>query len=476
MHHRFAFRKARPGPIKYLGGGLLGFMAVLVLVFFLAACGGQVATTTTSGPTADPNIKAAQTFVSLLASGNFAAAERQFDAAVRQALPESQLQTVWQALEGQTGRYQSQVGVRTVRQAPYDAVFVTIQCANAKVDVEVTYDSQGQVAGLHFLPAGSSTTSSTVAYKAPAYVDPAAFTEQPVTVGAGTPWALPGTLSLPKGSGPFPVVVLVQGSGPSDRDETIGPNKPFRDLAWGLASQGVAVLRYDKRTFVYPTQVEAEISTFTVQQESIDDALAAAKLVRGLPRIDGTRIYVLGHSLGAMAAPRIGEQDPSLAGLIVMAGPTRPLEDVILDQETYLASLNGGPTASQAAQLKQLQAQIARVKDPHLSTSTPAQDLPLGLSAAYWLDLRGYQPAVVAKTLTMRLLVLQGARDYQVTTQDFAGWQAALSGHANTKLILYPDLNHLFMAGTGKSTPAEYEQPGHVDKQAIADIATWIKS
>src|SRR5437868_1155092 len=72
------------------------------------------------------------------------------------------------------------------------------------------------------------------------------FDEREVTVGKGE-WELPGTLGLPKGSGPFPAVVLVQGSGPQDRDETMGVNKPFQDIAWGLASNGIAVLRYDKR-------------------------------------------------------------------------------------------------------------------------------------------------------------------------------------------------------------------------------------
>ena len=118
---------------------------------------------------------------------------------------------------------------------------------------------------------------------------------------------------------------------------------------------------------------------------------------------------------------------------------------------------------------------MARVKSPNLSTATPMQDLPLGIPAAYWLDLRGYQPAAVAKTLTMRLLVLQGARDYQVTTADFAGWQAALAGRPNATLRLYPDLNHAFIAGTGKITPAEYFEPGHVDEKVIVEIAGWMK-
>ncbi len=295
-------------------------------------------------------------------------------------------------------------------------------------------------------------------------------------MGSGE-WALPGTLTVPNGPGPFPAVVLVHGSGPNDRDETIGPNKPFRDLAWGLASQGIAVLRYDKRTKVHAAQFTPEIlANLTLQQETIDDALLAVQLLRGTQNIDPQRIFVLGHSLGAMAAPRIGQQDPALAGLILLAGPTIPLEDEILDQYTYLFNLDGTLTDAEKTELEKLQAQVARVKDPNLSDQVPATDLPLGIHAAYWLDLRDYHPAEVAKTLAMPMLVLQGGRDYQVSpTKDFAGWKTALADKANATLKLYPDLNHLMIAGQGQPNPAEYQTEGHVAPEVVSDIAAWIK-
>src|SRR5215471_14652653 len=153
-------------------------------------------------------------------------------------------------------------------------------------------------------------------------------------------WILPGTLSVPKGEGPFAAVVLVHGSGPNDRDETIGPNKPFRDLAWGLASQGIVVLRYDKRTKVYPEKMRELVSTLTVKEEVIDDALNAVSLLRGIPGVNPQRIVVLGHSLGGYLLPRIGAADRGIAGLIMLAGMCRPFEDAILDQFSYIYSLS----------------------------------------------------------------------------------------------------------------------------------------
>ena len=188
-------------------------------------------------------------------------------------------------------------------------------------------------------------------------------------------------------------------------------------------------------------------AALTVKEETTDDALLAAQLLRQSPGIDPKRVFILGHSLGATVAPRIGQQDPALAGLIILAGLTRTLEDTVLDQVTYLYSLSGPLTDQQKADIEKLQAAVARVKDPNLSSAVPASDLPLNIPAAYWLDLRGYHPEEVAKGLSMPLLVLQGERDYQVSpTKDFPGWQTALAGKANATLKLYPGLNHLFIA------------------------------
>jgi dienelactone hydrolase len=269
---------------------------------------------------------------------------------------------------------------------------------------------------------------------------------------------------------------LVHGSGPNDRDETIGPNKPFKDLAWGLASQGIAVLRYDKRTNAHASQFTPElISKLTVQEETIDDALLAAQLLGQTDKINPQRVYVLGHSLGATLAPRIGQQDPALAGLVMMAGINRPLEDVVLDQFNYILNLDGELDSQESAQLQALQTQVANAKSPDLSDSTPPDDLPLGMPAAYMRDLQGYVPAETAKNLAMPLLVLQGGRDYQVSpVLDFESLKRTLASKANTEFKLYPELNHLFIAGEGPSQPAEYEVAGHVSPQVITDIAAWL--
>jgi uncharacterized protein len=421
--------------------------------------------------TMDDIKQAAQDFIRQMVEGDFAGACRLFDDNLLQAFPEAKVKETWLQLAGQVGPFQEILGVRAVDQQENHLVTVSCQFEKAPIDFRAVFNHSGQMSGLHY-----QLAPDTSPYNPPAYVHATAFQEVEVTVGSGE-WALPGTLSLPVGSGPFPAVVLVHGSGPQDRDEAIGPNKTFRDLAWGLASQGIAVLRYEKRTKAHAEKFTPErVARITSREEVIDDALSAVQLLRQTSEIDPGRIYVLGHSLGATLAPRIGQQDPSIAGLIVMAGMTRPLEDTILDQYTYLYGLAGSMSDEQKAELEQLKVKVARAKDPDLSDQVPAENLPLGIHPAYWLDLRGYQPAEVAKSLAMRIFVMQGGRDYQVTTAgDYPAWQNALGEKSNATLKLYPKLFHLFIAGEGPSTPQEYYVEGHVSEEVIQDLADWIR-
>jgi dienelactone hydrolase len=429
-------------------------------VFVLGAAAQEKPTEQTAKATA---------LIDALAKEDFAAAGKDFDATMKKALPADKLETTWKAVVKQVGAFKKRTEVRTEKADKYDVVLVTCEFEKLKLDLRVVFNADKEVAGFTMQPAKGAYE-----FKPPPYARPETFHETKVEVGAGE-WVLPGTLSLPKGDGPFPVVVLVHGSGPHDRDETIGPNKPFRDLAWGLASQGVAVLRYEKRTKEHGTKFASQFKdTVTPKEEVTDDALAAAALGKR-KEIDGKRVFVLGHSLGGYVAPRMGELEPSLAGLIVLAGNSRPLEDLVTEQFPYLYSLKGELTDEDKSALEKIKKQVAKVKDPKLSPDTPASELPVGLPASYWLALKAYDPAATAARLKMPVLVLQGERDYQVTMADFDGWRKALAPRKDATLKSYPKLNHLFMEGEGKSKPGEYNKAGHVAKEVVDDIAEWVK-
>ncbi len=412
-------------------------------------------------------INKAKNFVNLLAKGDFKNAVNDFDNTMKSALTPQKLEYIWKSLIANVGQFKEQINIRTEKLNQYDIIYVTCKFRSSSLDVKIAFDKT-QIAGLWFVPSQAQEE-----YIPPDYVKIGSFQDQEVLIGSGE-FALPGSLSLPSGEGNFPAIILVHGSGPQDRDETVGPNKPFRDLAWGLASRGVAVLRYEKRTKQYAEKLLPIKESLTVKEEVIDDVISAVSFLRKTEKINPERIFVLGHSLGGMLIPRIGSLDPDIAGFIIMAGSTKPLEDSILEQVKYIFSLDGEISDQEKKQLDSLEKQVAKIKDPNLSEKTPSDQLLFNLPAKYWLDLRNYDPKESVKSLNQPILVLQGERDYQVTLDDFQGWKTALSGRENVKFKAYPKLNHLFIEGEGKIAPDEYQKPGHVSKEVIDDIYEWV--
>jgi uncharacterized protein len=230
------------------------------------------------------------------------------------------------------------------------------------------------------------------------------------------------------------------------------------------------VLRYDKRTKTYSAKMSE--MDYTVEQETVEDAVRAAALLRHQPDIDPNRIFVLGHSLGGYLAPRIAAQDGKLAGLVFLAANARPVEVMALEQNEYVASLGNAPSPEVQKRLADLRAEVLKVRNLAPGKANPP--VLMGLPVAYLLDLKGYDPLAAAKRLTIPMLFLQGERDFQVTMKDFDLWKSALGGRSNVTFRAYPALNHLFLTGESKSSPAEYRVPGNFNAEAVGGIANWL--
>ncbi|MFD0726676.1 alpha/beta hydrolase family protein [Lysobacter brunescens] len=292
-----------------------------------------------------------------------------------------------------------------------------------------------------------------------------------IEVRIGDRDSLPGTLTLPRGAGPFPVVVLVHGSGAHDRDETIGANRPFRDIAHGLAERGIAVLRYEKRTQRYPRLLSDD--QLTIDRETTDDALLAIARLRQTRMIDHRRIFVLGHSQGGMLAPRIAGRAPDVAGVILLAAPARPLLDLLAEQQRRVGLLDDG-VINDAEQVA-LRRLVEGARAIRAGLEPPASRLPMGLSARYWRSVDAVDPVAEAKAIRQPMLLLQGGRDLQVVSADWLRWQRAFVDTPRVTFAYHDTLNHLGMHERGPGSLHSYQVPGKVSAELIDDIALWIE-
>jgi dienelactone hydrolase len=433
-------------------------------VVLMAGAGGAAGPGAQAAPPAErERIRIALAVVDEIHAQEWAKVTARFDATMRAALSADKLAEVWTTALAMFGPFRQVEKTALTDVGGHHVVVVTCAHEKASVDIRIALDDAGKIAGLFFLPAAASAP-----WQPPAY-GRAPVDERAVTVG---PAKLPGKLTLPRGAsaGPWPAVVLVHGSGPQDEDETIGPSKVFRDLALGLAGHGVATLRYVKRTKHDPGAF-APANRYTLKEEALDDARAAVALLAATPSVDGKRIFVAGHSLGGYLAPRIADGDPHVAGIVMLAGSTRPIEDILVEQMKYLTRNQPGPSPAVAS----AEAAARAIRDPALTDATVVDFAGAKLPGAYFLDMRRYDPAATAARLTIPILVLQGERDFQVRRADYDGWARALHGRANATLKLYPTLNHLFETGSGEPDPAEYMAPGqHVAEEVVRDIATFV--
>lgn len=303
--------------------------------------------------------------------------------------------------------------------------------------------------------------------------------QESIVVGANTKYPLKGLLTLPDaGHKPVPAVVFVHGSGSSNMDEKVGKLTPFKDLAEGLAKHGIASVRYDKRSFAHGFKMVREKKPITVREETIEDAVLAAELLRKDARIDSENIFIVGHSMGAMLAPRVDAEGGNFKGLVLMAGSSRKLEEIMLGQnEDVLAASKGVVRWIVKKQVQKLTKQFEGLYE--LSDEEAKQVKMGGGTTLYYFKEMGEHPAEdYLRDLEKPIFILQGDKDFQAKADsDFLGYKRLLAGKANVTFKLYEGLNHAFVPAIYEDimqAKKEYNTERHIGEDVIADIANWI--
>ena len=303
--------------------------------------------------------------------------------------------------------------------------------------------------------------------------------QEPITLGQGTRFPLKGLLTLPDDlSAPVPAVVLVHGSGSSNMDEKVGKLTPFKDIAEGLAARGVACIRYDKRSYAHGLKMMLGKTIITAREETIEDALLAAQLLRADPRIDPRRVFLAGHSMGAMLAPRIECSGGDFRGLILLAGSPRRLEEILLDQTREaidgMKGLSRWITKKQLAKLEQTFAGLYDLPDEKAKTIKVGG----GTTLYYFKDMGHPSVACWLSKTAKPMLVMQGEKDAQVKASvDFRLYQELLGDRENVTFRLYPGLNHAFVTARFDSIAdarKEFTPERHIGPQVLDDLAGWI--
>lgn len=391
------------------------------------------------------------TFINaLLVDKNIEKAHSYFDPSVAGQIPVEQLKAITEQLQGQIGGLKNILEVNDEGNTYY---YYT-EFEKIKLDVQLTFSESNKLLGFFLVPHKTfekPDEKTTLKIKSDAI-------------------ELNGTLLLPPATNKKRLVIFVHGSGAHDRDETIGENKPFKDIAEYLFKNGIASYRYDKRTYSYP---ETFNEKSTVEEETINDAVNAALYFKNNPEYKGYEIVILGHSQGAYMIPKIAEK-ALVSKYIFMAGNARPLQDLLVEQYDYLHSLD--PTKVPAQAVQEVKKQVAFLNSSKFNVSSPSSELPLGQSAPYWKYVKEYNQLNEVKKIKAPMFFAQGGRDYQVTEKDFNLWKQTLKNDKTAVFKLYPALNHLFISGSGKPSPKDYEVKGKVDEQFLKDLTQFIQN
>lgn len=392
----------------------------------------------------------------MMLDGKFDEITKDMTEKVKGSLTSAQLKSAWDQTVASLGKYQNSTMQSSSENGKSKEITVvnSLEYETKVLQLSITYTKDGQISGLWLKPVEKTSDLE----------DSATYRQENIQVGEHK---LTGILTIPKNVENPPVVVMLQGSGSSDFDGTISANKPFKDIANALAEQGIATVRYNKRYFQHGELATAKV---TVKDEYLEDISAAIAIAKEKV---GDKIYVLGHSLGGMSAPKIAKDNKDVKGIISLAGSPRGLEDIMYSQNEAVVAAMDMTQEQKDATLADVKAQVAAVK----ALTKDDGSAPLTVAASYWLSLRELDTLNISKQLTIPMLILQGSADFQMNVKDdFEFWKKELAGKENATFKLYDNLNHLFMQSTykGEMNMAEYDLPGTVEKQVTDDIAQWI--
>jgi len=410
-------------------------------------------------------------FLMCLDKSDYTCAYEKFERNLAEKFSASQLKSTWESIilsNGKLYSYQFNCS-ESSNSNELQISYFTCEFELKTIDLKIVLNKNREIAGFFLVPVHQCNIKESN-YIAPPYHNQKLYRESDVEIKSDT-FRLKASLCFPMTNEVNSICIFIHGSGAHDRDETIGTNKPFKDIAHGLASNGIASIRFDKRTFSYK-ELSSEI---TIKEEVTDDVKSIIKYIMEDKELNKLDIYLVGHSLGGMLAPKIASENKAVKGCVLMAANANKLERLLIPQMEYITKLDGQIGINEQNQLQLIREKLNYLDDS-LSSNTPSEKLPLNLPASYWVSLKEYNQLEAVQNLQIPILFLQGKRDYQVTMDDYRLWKKSISNKKKIKFKSYKKLNHLFFEGKGKSSPKEYMEVNHVPYYVVKNIVKWINS
>lgn len=381
-----------------------------------------------------------------MAGGVFASCAERFSDSLRENLDEAALRSAWEQVVSAAGDYVGFYESSVSESGGGTTVVTTLEYTGTGVTITLVLNEKNGIEGIWLnyrsLPVPDAENDS--------------FTETAVQIGE---YRLNGVLTLPADVEQPPVAILIQGSGQSDYDESVGGTKPFRDLAHGLAERGIASVRYNKRFYQCP-EAGDDPAAVTIRTEVLEDVNAAIRFAEECGGVNGEKIFLIGHSLGGMLAPAAAGENPAVSGIVSLAGSPRRLEDIICSQYEFQLRQKGLSEDKIEKALLSVYGEAEGVKN----VSEGDTDQYFGVSGIYWYSLNQIDSAEAALSLEIPMLFLQGSADMQIYADiDYTAWQALLADRPNCRFRLFDGLGHLFIG-----------EEGTVDEAVTAEIAAFI--
>lgn len=416
--------------------------------------------------------------VEALKSKNYAQASKRFDSEMRKEISLTMLENFWKQFLAKAGGeiYEVDNIIRDEHNTYY-WVYPSYKGKKDRWQFRIGFDDDDSIAAFHidrYIPPPQKNS-----WKLPNYVAADSVTERQFVINKGKDYETTAYLTIPTWKTKAPCLIFVHDAGPWDKDASRYSNKPFFDLAWGLATHGIASVRIDKRTYVHYKKIAEKKEAISAKFDTEEDIYEIIHQLLTRKDIDSEHLFLIGQGVGANICPRIIQNSNVIKGAVLLAPYGRPLEDALMEEIEYVMKLDTlSKYENKKKAIEKLKQQVKNVKSPTLTLLSRTEDLPLETPASYWLDLKNYDCFSILKKTNVPALILRGERDYRTSQIDFDLWKKQLyhsmSHQERYTFISYPLLNNIFMIGEEKSTPLEYHEPKNVSKQVVDDISKWV--